>query len=80
MINEHTTPIFVKNSHDRPFSIIPKANTYRFLTKKWSQLEILECVLWQGKISRVTCMSLWSMINRHTTPFLSKISMNDHTQ
>jgi hypothetical protein len=27
-------PIFVENSHERPFSIIPKANTYRFLTKK----------------------------------------------
>jgi hypothetical protein len=32
----HTTPIFVENSHGRPFSIIPKANTYEFLTKKWS--------------------------------------------
>jgi hypothetical protein len=27
-------PHFVKNSHERPFSIIPKANTYEFLTKK----------------------------------------------
>jgi hypothetical protein len=36
MINGHTTPIFVENSHERPFSIIPKANTYGFLTKKWS--------------------------------------------
>jgi hypothetical protein len=35
-INGHTTPIFVENSHERPFSIIPKANTYGFLTKKWS--------------------------------------------
>jgi hypothetical protein len=34
------TPIFVKNSHEQPFSIIPKANTYRFLTKKWSPPEI----------------------------------------
>jgi hypothetical protein len=34
MINGHTTPIFVENSHERPFSIIPKANTYGFLTKK----------------------------------------------
>jgi hypothetical protein len=33
MIKGHTTPIFVENSHERPFSIIPKANTYRFLTK-----------------------------------------------
>jgi hypothetical protein len=30
MINGHTTPIFVGNSHERPFSIIPKANTYGF--------------------------------------------------
>jgi hypothetical protein len=33
MINGHTTPNFVENTHERPFSIIPKANTYRFLTK-----------------------------------------------
>jgi hypothetical protein len=25
-------PIFVKKKHERPFSIIPKANTYGFLT------------------------------------------------
>ena len=36
MINGHTTPILVENSHERPISIIPKANTYGFLTKKWS--------------------------------------------
>jgi hypothetical protein len=30
MINGHTTPIFVENSHERPFSIIPKDNTYGF--------------------------------------------------
>jgi hypothetical protein len=35
-----TTPIFVENSHERPFLIIPKANTYGFLTKKWSPPEI----------------------------------------
>jgi hypothetical protein len=34
MINGHTSPIFVESSHERPFTIIPKANTYRFLTKK----------------------------------------------
>jgi hypothetical protein len=39
---------FVENSHERPFSIIPKANTYGFLTKKWSPLEIQECDIWQG--------------------------------
>jgi hypothetical protein len=50
MINGHTTPIFVENSHEQPFSIIPKANTYGFMTKKWSPLEIQECDLWQGNI------------------------------
>jgi hypothetical protein len=46
----HTTPIFIENSHEQPFSIIPKANSYKFLTKKWSPLEIQECDLWQGNI------------------------------
>jgi hypothetical protein len=36
MINGHTTPIFVEISHERPFSMTLKANTYEFLTKKWS--------------------------------------------
>jgi hypothetical protein len=80
MINGHTTPIFIKNSHERPFSIIPKPNTYGFFTKKWSPPEIQECDLWQGNICEVRYTSLWSMINGHTTPFLSKIAMNDHVQ
>jgi uncharacterized membrane protein YagU involved in acid resistance len=67
MINGHTTPIFIENSDQRPFSIIPKANTYGFLTKKWSPPEIRECDLWQGNICGVRCTSLWSMINGHTT-------------
>jgi hypothetical protein len=29
-------PIFVENSHELPFSMTLKANTYGFLTKKWS--------------------------------------------
>jgi hypothetical protein len=33
-------PHFFENSQERPFSIIPKANTYDFLTKKWSPPEI----------------------------------------
>jgi hypothetical protein len=53
MINGHTTPIFVENNHERPFSIKPKANTYGFLTKKWSPPEIQECDLWQGNICGV---------------------------
>jgi hypothetical protein len=68
MINGHTIPIFVENSHERPFSIIPRANTYVFLTKKWSPSEIQECNLWKGNICGVRCTSLWSMINGHTTP------------
>jgi hypothetical protein len=49
-INGHTTPIFVENSYERPFSIIPKANSYGFLTEKWSPPEIQECDLWQGNL------------------------------
>jgi hypothetical protein len=74
MINGYTTPVFVENSYERPFSIIPKANTYGFLTKKWSQPEIQECDLWQGNICGVRCTSLWSMINGHTTPIFVKNS------
>jgi hypothetical protein len=80
MINGHTTPIFVENSHERPFLIIAKANTYGFFTKKWSPLEIQECDLWQGNISGVRCKSHWMMIKGHTTPIFSKIAMNDHFQ
>src|SRR5690242_11912886 len=36
MINAHTTPIFVQNSKERPFTMIFKPNTYELLTKKWS--------------------------------------------
>jgi hypothetical protein len=51
-------PFFVKNSHEQPFSIIPKANTYGFLTKKWSPPEIQECDLWQENICGVRSTSL----------------------
>jgi hypothetical protein len=30
MMNGQSTPIFVENSHERPFSIISKANAYGF--------------------------------------------------
>jgi hypothetical protein len=60
-------PHFCRNSHERPFSIIPKHNTYGFLTKKWSPLEIQECDLRQGNICGVRCMSLLSTINGYTT-------------
>jgi hypothetical protein len=58
MINVHTTPIFVENSHERPFSIIPKANTYGFFMKKWSSPDIQDCDIWKEKICRVRCTSL----------------------
>jgi hypothetical protein len=80
MINGHTTAIFIQNSHERRFSIIPKANTYGFLTKKWSPPEIQECDLSQGNICGVRCTSLWLMINVHTTPILLKIATNNHFQ
>jgi hypothetical protein len=73
-------PIFVVNSHERPFSIIPKANTYGFLTKKWSPPKTQEYDLWQGNICGMRCMSLWSMINGHTTYIFVENSMNDHFQ
>jgi hypothetical protein len=75
MINGHTTPIFVGKSDERPFLIIPKANTFGCLTKKWSPPEIQECDLWQENICGVWCMSLWSMINGHTTPIFVKNSL-----
>jgi hypothetical protein len=68
MIIGHTTPIFVGNSHERPFSMISKANTYIFLTKKWSPPEIQESDVLNGNIYGVKCTSLWSMINGHITP------------
>jgi hypothetical protein len=49
MINAHMTPIFDQNGQERPFLVIPKANTYGFLTKKWSPSQIQECDLWKEK-------------------------------
>jgi hypothetical protein len=80
MINGHITSTFVENIHERPFSIIPNANTFGFLTKKSSPLEIQECDLWKGNICGVRCMCLWSIINAHTTHIFVKNSMNDHFQ
>jgi hypothetical protein len=77
MISGHTTPIFVGNSHERPFSIILKANTYGFLTKKWSPPEIQQCDLWQGNIYGERCTSLWLTIKGHPTPIFVENSMND---
>jgi hypothetical protein len=62
-----TQPPFCRKYYELPFSIIPKANTYGFLTKKWLPPEIQECDLWQGNICGVRCISLWSMINGRIT-------------
>jgi hypothetical protein len=78
MINDHTTPIFVENSNERPFSIIPNANTYGFLTKKLSPPKIQECDLWKGNICGERCTSLSSMIKGHTTPIFVKNSKTNH--
>jgi hypothetical protein len=80
MINDHTTPILFKNSHERQFSILPNANTYIFFTKNWFRPEMQECDLWQGNTCGVRCTSFWSMMNGHSTPILSKIAMNGHFQ
>jgi hypothetical protein len=80
MINGHTTPISVKNSHERPFLIKLKANTYRLLTMKWSLPEIQDCDRWQGNTRGVRCTSLLSKINGHTTPIFVENSMNYHIQ
>jgi hypothetical protein len=66
----HNPHLFYENSHERPFSITPKANSYGSFTKKWSPPEIQECDLWQGNIRGVRCLSLWWMINGNTTPIL----------
>jgi hypothetical protein len=73
-------PHLVENSHEQPFSIIPKANTYGFLTKKWSPPKIEEFYLWQGNICGVRCTSLWSMISGLTIPIFLENSMNGHFQ
>jgi hypothetical protein len=75
MFNGQTNPMFVNNSHERPFSIILKTKTYGFLTKSRSPPEIQECDLCQGNICGLTCMSLWSMINGHTTPIFVENSL-----
>jgi hypothetical protein len=73
-------PHFVKKSQEQLFSIIPKANTNGFLTKKWFPPEIQECDLWQGNICVVRCASLWLTIKGHKTPIFVENSMNDHFQ
>jgi hypothetical protein len=71
---------FCRKEHERPFLIISKANTYGFLTKKWSPAESQECDLWQGNICGVRHTSLWLKNNGHTTPIFVENRMNDHFQ
>jgi hypothetical protein len=66
MVKSYTSPIFVKNSHERPFSIILKTDTGIF-HEKWSPLEIQECDLWHANICGVSYRSLWLMIKGHAT-------------
>jgi hypothetical protein len=74
MINGHATHIFVKNRHERPFSIIPKANTCGFLTK--NGLHQKSKNMTYGKKPSVgwgvRASSQWSMATQ--PPFLSKIA------
>jgi hypothetical protein len=80
MINGHTTPIFVENSHERLFSIIPKANTYGFWPRNGLHHKSKNVIY--GKETYVG----WGVraSGRRSTatqpPFLSKIAMNDHFQ
>jgi hypothetical protein len=67
-------PYFCWKLHEWPFSIIVKANTYGFLIKKWSLPETQECDLWQRHICGLWFMSLWWLLNGHTTPILTKIA------
>jgi hypothetical protein len=73
-------PYLCRKLHQRPFSIISKANTYGFLTNKWSPPKIQECYLWHGNICGVRFSSLWLMINGHATPIFVENNMNDHFQ
>jgi hypothetical protein len=80
IMNGHSSPIFLVNSHERPFSIISKANTYGF----WPRIGL------QTKSKNVTygkeiyvgwgirASGRWSMAKQ--PPFLSIIAMNDHFQ
>jgi hypothetical protein len=62
-------PHFCRKYYERPFSIIPKAKTYGFLTKNLPAPEVQECDLWQVNICGVRCTSHWSMTNGNITPF-----------
>jgi hypothetical protein len=59
-------PHFAENSHERPFSIIPNANTNGFLTKKWSPPEICNTVnLVFGDLERIKKYKMRELINHN---------------
>jgi hypothetical protein len=80
MIYGHISPIFVEISHERQFSIIPKANTYGF----WSGIGLHQIShnVTYGNIAYVgwgvRASGRWSMATQ--PPFLTKIAMNDNFQ
>lgn len=77
----------VENSHERPFSIIPKANIYDFY-EEWSPPKIEEIYLMKWNIWGGMNMILFSKNDRHTTgnlfenghghPFLAIPNANIH--
>jgi hypothetical protein len=80
MMNGHSTPIFVENSHEQPFSILSKANTYGIWPRFGLQTKSKNVTYGKEIYVGVRCTSLWSMINGQTTTFLSVIAMNDYFQ
>jgi hypothetical protein len=75
MMNGHKTLIFIENSHERQFSIIPKA--YRFLTKNGLHQKFKNVTYDKETYVGVRCMRLWLMINGNTTPIFDE---NSHEQ
>jgi hypothetical protein len=74
MINGHTTPIFVKSSHVRIFSIIPKANTYEFWRRNGLHQKSKNVIYDKETyvVWGVRATSQWSMATQ--PPLLSKIA------
>jgi hypothetical protein len=73
-------PHFIENSHEWPFSIILKPNTYGFLTKNGLHQKSTNVIYgketYVGWVERA--LGQWSMATQ--PPFLLKIAMNDHFQ
>jgi hypothetical protein len=81
MINGHTTPIFVENSQERPFSIIPRRLTLMDFWRRnglhqKSKIEIYGKETYVGWGTGV--FGQWSMAMQ--PPFFSTIATNEHFQ